>query len=444
VAHHQESTKLQYGLKQRAIDLGWAADRVVVIDEDLGSSGASTVGRAGFQRLMAEVGMDHVGIIFGVEISRLARSCRDWYHLLEVCALFATLISDTDGIYDPCNYNDRLLLGLKGTMSEAELHILKQRMLAGKRAKAQRGELGICAPMGYVRKPSGEVIKDPDEQVQAMVTLLFEQFIALGTVTGVLFHLARNGLKLPMRMHSGPCKGDLCWRRPSRSTLQHIFNNPIYAGAYAYGRRPTDACARKAGRRYREAGGFRMGDWEVCLRDRLPAYISWEQFEANQKQMRDNRNNARGVVRRGKALLAGLLVCGRCGHRMMVFYSGQYHRYCCSYELASYGGDLCQSVAGRVVDETVEELVLRALEPASLELSLATAAMLEQERTQLAETWKQRLERAQYEVDRSMREYHLVEPENRLVKRTLERQLEERLAAQQRLQEEQSTTSGPL
>jgi len=436
VAHHQESTKLQYGLKQRAIDLGWAADRVVIIDEDLGSSGASTVGRSGFQRLMAEVGLDHVGIILGVEISRLARSCRDWYHLLEVCALFATLISDTDGVYDPCNYNDRLLLGLKGTMSEAELHILKQRMLAGKRAKAQRGELGICAPMGYIRKPSGEVVKDPDEQVQAIMTLLFEQFIVLGTVTGVLFHLARNGIKLPMRMHSGPCKGDLCWRRPNRSTLQHIFDNPIYAGAYAYGRRPSDACVRKAGRRYTGKGGFRMGDWDVCLHDRLPAYISWEQFEANQRQMRDNRSNARGVVRRGKALLAGLLVCGRCGHRMVVFYSSQYHRYCCSYELASYGGDLCQSVAGRVADEAVRELVLRALEPASLELSLATAAMLEQERTQLAETWKQRLERSQYEVDRSMREYHLVEPENRLVKRTLERQLEERLAAQQCLKEE--------
>jgi DNA invertase Pin-like site-specific DNA recombinase len=171
VLHHQESTRLQYGLKDRALELGWAADRILILDEDLGSSGTSTEGRAGFQRLMAEVGMDHVGIVLGVEISRLARSCRDWYHLLEICALFRTLISDTDGIYDPCNYNDRLLLGLKGTMSEAELHVLKQRMLAGKRAKAQRGELGMNVPIGYIRKPSGEIIKDPDEQAQTTVEL---------------------------------------------------------------------------------------------------------------------------------------------------------------------------------------------------------------------------------------------------------------------------------
>jgi DNA invertase Pin-like site-specific DNA recombinase len=436
VTHHQESTKLQYGLKQRAMDLGWAAERVVVIDEDLGSSGASTVGRTGFQRLMAEVGMNHVGIIFGVEISRLARSCRDWYHLLEVCALFGTLISDTDGVYDPCSYNDRLLLGLKGTMSEAELHILKQRMLAGKRAKAQRGELGMSVPIGYVKKPSGEVVKDPDEQAHTVVALLFEQLIRRGTVTGVLTYLVKNGLKLPVRVCSGPCQGELRWNRPSRRTLQGIFCNPIYAGAYVYGRHPTDPRTSKAGKPYAGKRVAKMNEWEVCLRDRLPAYISWEQFEANQKQMHDNRNDARGVVRRGEALLAGLLVCGRCGHRMAVFYAGRHYRYCCCYEMTSYGGDLCQSVTARVVDKAVEELVLRALEPTSLEISLATAAMVEQERAQIAKTWQQRLERAQYEVDRSMREYRLVEPENRLVKRTVERQLEERLAAQQCLQEE--------
>jgi DNA invertase Pin-like site-specific DNA recombinase len=436
VAHHQESTKLQYGLKQRAMELGWAAERIVIIDEDLGSSGASIVGRAGFQRLMAEVGMNHVGMILGVEISRLARSCRDWYHLLEVCALFGTLISDTDGVYNPCNYNDRLLLGLKGTMSEAELHILKQRMLAGRRAKAQRGELGITVPMGYERKPSGEVVKDPDEQAQAVVALLFEQFLCLGTVTGVLLYLVRHGLKLPVRVRSGPCKGDLEWRRPSRATLQHIFNNPIYAGAYVYGRHPTDPRTRKAGQPYAGKRGVRISEWEVRLPDRLPAYISWEQFEANQKQMHANRTDARGVVRRGQALLAGLLTCGRCGYRMVVLYSADYHRYCCMHEMAQYGGDLCQSVAGRVVDQAVEEWVLRALEPASLEISLATAAMVEQERAQLAQAWRQRLERAQYEIDRSLRDYQLVEPENRLVKRTLERHLEECLADHQGLQEE--------
>lgn len=436
VTHHQESTKLQYGLKQRALELGWAADRIVIIDEDQGSSGASAVGRVGFQRLMAEVGMDHVGIIFGVEISRLARSCRDWYHLLEVCALFGTLISDTDGVYDPCNYNDRLLLGLKGTMSEAELHILKQRMLVGKRAKAQRGELGMTAPIGYVRKPSGEVVKDPDEQAQAVVALLFEQFLCRGTVNGVLRYLARHGLKLPVHVRSGSGKGDLEWRRPSRATLQNIFNNPIYAGAYVYGRHPIDPRARKAGHPYSGKKGVKIGAWEVCLKDRLPAYISWEQFEANLQQMRDNRTAARGVPRRGQALLAGLLICGRCNHRMVLFYSAGHHRYSCIHEMTQHGGDPCQLVTGRVVDQAIEELVLRALEPASIEISLAAAVMVEQERKQLAQSWQQRLERAQCEVDRGLREYQLVEPENRLVKRTLGRQLEERLADQQRLQEE--------
>lgn len=436
VAHHQESTRLQYGLKQRAMDLGWSPERIVVIDEDLGISGASTAGRTGFQRLMAEVGMDHVGIILGAEVSRLARSCKDWYHLLEVCTLFGTLISDTDGVYDPRNYNDRLLLGLKGTMSEAELHILKQRMFAGQRAKAQRGELGMGVPIGYVRKPSGEVIKDPDEQAQAVVALVFEQFVRWGTVTGVLKYLARNGIKLPVRVPSGPCKGELRWQRPYRTTLQNIFTNPIYAGAYVYGRYPLVPRARKEGQPYSGRRRVKRSEWQVCLRDRLPAYISWEQFEANQAQLHDNRNDVRGVVRRGASLLTGLLVCGRCGHRMIVHYAGQTHTYWCNYEMAICGGKLCQSVAGRAVDKAVEELVLRALEPASLEISLATAAMLEQERAQLAAIWKQRLERARYEVDRCLREYKLVEPENRLVKRTLERQLEESLAAQQRLQEE--------
>lgn len=436
VLHHQESTKLQYGLKQRAMDLGWPTERVLVIDEDLGRSGASVEGRAGFQRLMAEVGLDHVGIIFGIEVSRLARSCRDWYHLLEVCALFGALISDADGIYDPCNYNDRLLLGLKGTMSEAELHILKQRMAAGRRAKALRGELGIPVPIGYVRRPSGEVIKDPDEQAQTTVALLFDQFASLGSVTAVLRYLVENGLKLPVRARFGPFMGELRWQRPSRATLTGLFHNPAYAGAYVYGRLRTDPRAQKGGRSHSRKRVTKMSEWEACLRDRLPAYISWEQFEANQKQLRDNRSIARGIVRGGEPLLSGLVVCGRCGRRMYISSGGGYHRYSCHLERNSYGGDLCQSLATRSVDAEVSEWVLRALEPASIELSLAAVATLEQERSRLTETWRQRLERAQYEVDRNMREYKLVEPENRLVKRTLERQLEESLLEQQRLQEE--------
>jgi len=223
VERHQESTRLQYGLKDRALQLGWSAHRVLVLDEDLGKSGASAEGRLGFQRLVAEVSLAQVGIVLGLEMSRLARSCRDWHQLLEVCALFGTLIGDLDGVYDPANYNDRLLLGLKGTMSEAELHLLKQRMLAGKQANAQRGELGLPVPMGYLRRPSGEVVKDPDAQAQAVIELIFEQFERERTVHGVLRYFVAHDIRLPCRAASGPSKGELTWRRPNRVTLTRLW-----------------------------------------------------------------------------------------------------------------------------------------------------------------------------------------------------------------------------
>ncbi|MCP4042629.1 MAG: recombinase family protein, partial [Gammaproteobacteria bacterium] len=240
VERHRESTRLQYGLVDRALQMGWPKQRILVIDDDLGCSGATAEGRLGFQRLVAEVGLDHVGIVLGLEMSRLARSSRDWYQLLEVCAIFTTLIGDVDGIYDPTQYNDRLLLGLKGTMSEAELHILKQRMLEGKRAKARRGELGIRPPMGYVRHPSGGFIKDPDEQAQAVIALVFEIFERRGTIHAVLRHLVEHDILMPCRVVVGPTKGELEWHRPNRVSLSNLLHHPAYAGAYVYGRRPTD------------------------------------------------------------------------------------------------------------------------------------------------------------------------------------------------------------
>ncbi len=228
---HQESTRVQYGLVEHAVSLGWTRQRVAVIDDDLGKSGATTEGRLGFQRLVAEVSLAHVGIVLGVDMSRLARSNRDWHQLLEVCAIFGVLIGDLDGIYDPQDYNDRLLLGLKGAMSEAELHILKQRMLSGRNAKVQRGELGMRVPMGYLRRASGEVIKEPDEQAQAAIHLIFDQFERQMTLNGVLRYLVRHNVQLPCRIHSGPQKGELEWRRPNRTTLSFLLRNPIYAGA---------------------------------------------------------------------------------------------------------------------------------------------------------------------------------------------------------------------
>src|ERR671933_201932 len=240
VLEHQESTRLQYGLVDRARALGWAADRVLVIDEDLGRSGTRADERAGFQRLVSEVSLDHVGLILGLEMSRLARSNRDWYQLLELCALFRTLIADLDGVYDPTQYNDRLLLGLKGTLSEAELHVLKQRMHQGRLSKARRGELTFALPIGYVWGSDGQICFDPDEQVQAVVRLVFRKFEEVGTLHGVLRYLADHHIRLGVRVREGPGKGELVWRRPNRMTLQNLLKHPLYAGAYAYGRRQVD------------------------------------------------------------------------------------------------------------------------------------------------------------------------------------------------------------
>ena len=434
IVKNPESTRVQYSLTEHAVGLGWSRERVLVIDEDQAHTATTSEGRLGFQRLVAEVGLGHVGIIVGFQMSRLARSCGDWYQLIDACALFGTLLGDFDGVYDPTIYNDRLLLGLKGTISEAELYLIKQRMHSAKLAKAQRGELGMLRPIGYVTRASGEVVKDPDEQARQVVDLLFEQFQRRGTIQGVLCYLLEHDLNLPVRILSGLDKGELRWSRPSRSTLQQVFTNPAYAGAYVYGRRSKDPRAKLPGHpatRRRDAQA-----WAVCLRDKIPAYISWEQYEQNQRQLELNDNATRGVPRGGAPLLAGLMRCGRCGHRMQVSYNGGYARYACVYDARHYAGPLCQSLAARPVDEVVEALVLRALEPSALELSLAVASDLEQERAREEKLWQQRLERAHYDVERARRQYDAVEPENRLVARTIERTLEERLGAEQKLRED--------
>jgi DNA invertase Pin-like site-specific DNA recombinase len=435
IERHQESTRLQYGLVDRALQLGWMRERILTIDDDLGRSAASAEGRPGFQRLVADVGLGRVGLVLGIEMSRLARSCRDWHHLLEICALRDTLIADSDGIYDPATYNDRLLLGLKGTLSEAELHLLKTRMHEGRRAKAERGELFFNLPRGYVRRPSGEVALDPDEQVQATVRLVFDVFERRGSLNGVLSYLVAHDVQLPYRIRSGPAKGELEWHRPNRYTLAEMLDNPAYAGAYAYGRRLLDRAHQQPGR---PATGRRpaiLGQGEVLLKDRWPAYISWQTYERNVAQVMANRSQHTGVPRGGPGLLAGLLVCGRCGQRMVTQYpgSGRFLRYSCSRRTINYGAAPCQSLSGQALDALVADLMLQALAPSALEVSLQTAEDLELERTELHRQWRQRLERARYEVDRARRQYDAVEPENRLVARTLERQWEVALAAEQRL-----------
>lgn len=429
MSRHPESTRLQYGLVDWAVALGWASSQVHIIDEDLGKSGSSAEGRSGFQRLVSEVSLNHVGLVLGVEMSRLARSCRDWYQLLEVCGLFATLIGDWDGVYDPSDYNDRLLLGLKGTMSEAELHLIKQRMLAGKWAKAERGELGMALPRGYIRHLGGEIIKDPDEQVQSTIQLVFDQFERLGTLNGVLQYFVRHHLLLPDRIRGGLHKGDLEWRRPNRATLTNMLRNPIYAGAYVYGRRPTDPRRREPGRPGTGRQVAKAGHWAVLRKDELPGYISWQQFERNLCQLHNNSPQGMGAIRRGQSLLSGLLVCGRCQRRMITLYHNNGHslRYACTQSAVSYGEARCQSLVGQPLDAFVVQEVLRALEPAALEISLQVAEEIQAERAQQIQHWQQRLERAHYQVERAARQYHLVEPEHRLVARTLEREWEQAL-----------------
>jgi len=325
-------------------------------------------------------------------------------------------------------------------MSEAELHILKQRMQAGRLSKARRGALTFALPTGYVWRSPGEVAFDPDEQVQTVVRFIFATFEELGTLGGVLRYLAQHDIRLGVRVREGPGKGALVWRRPNRMTLQNLLKHPLYAGAYVYGRRQADPRRQRPGRPSTGRVVMDPADWLAFVPEHCPAYISWEQYEANQARLSANqaRADAMGAVRDGPALLAGLVVCGRCGARLIVHYQGTpvHHTYECSRARGNYGEPLCQHVAGACVDQFVTQQVRLALTPATLEVSLAATERLEQERAALTRLWQQRRERAAYEADRAARQYHAVEPENRLVARHLERTWEEKLAVQQQLEEE--------
>lgn len=452
VIDHQESTRLQYALVDRAVALGWDADRVVVIDDDLGMSGAEASARVGFQRLVTEIGLDHVGLVLGIEMSRLARSGKDWYQLLELCALSGALLADADGVYDPGEYNDRLLLGLKGTMSEAELHLLKQRMWAGRLNKVRRGELVFALPSGYLRRPDGQVVFDPDEQVQSVIRLIFAKFAEIGTLHGVLRFLFDHDIRLGIRLREGTDKGILEWRRPNRMTLQTLLHNPAYAGIYAYGRRRVDPRRKQPGRPMTGRVVRDASEWHAMIPGVFPAYITIEQFAANEAKLAANRAaaEAMGPVRTGPSLSAGLIWCGRCGRRMTVRYHQQHDapgvEYWCNRNVTNYGAlGPCQGLSGTCLDAFVEHHVLIALAPAALEVSLAAADQVIAEREQLEKIWAQRLERAAYEADRAARFFRLAEPENRLVTRQLEREWEAALTEQQRLIEEHDrfTTTHP-
>jgi DNA invertase Pin-like site-specific DNA recombinase len=437
ILDHKESRERQYALADYAATLGWPRERIVVIDEDQGRSGRSVEQRPGFQRLLAEVTLDHVGLILGLELSRLSRSSKDWYHLLEVCAVFGTLLADQDGIYDANDSNDRLVLGLKGTMSEVELTTMRNRLERGKLHKAERGELILTVPCGYLKLPGSEVILEPDEQARAAAQLVFDKFAELGSFGKVYRYFRQNKILMGCRVQQGPRRGELVWRPLSRALLGRMLHHPIYAGAYSYGRRRVDR------KRTAASGGkvrmeyVPMAEWKVLQRDRFPAYITWERYLANQQQLLANRSwpEAPGVPRAGAALLPGLLVCGACGRRMHAGYRTKAKPYyeCMRRKLE---GSTCCGLGAAALDALVGQQVLRALEPAAVELSLQAMENIHQERKRLHQHWQQRLERAAQEAQRAERQYHAVEPENRLVARSLERRWEEALRTQQSLQED--------
>jgi DNA invertase Pin-like site-specific DNA recombinase len=386
----------------------------------------------------ATVMLGHVGLVLGFEVSRLARSCRDWYQLLEICALAGTLIADSDGVYDPALYNDRLLLGLKGTMSEAELHIMRARLDQGRWNKAGRGELGFNMPRGYLKRPSGEVCLDPDERVREIIRLVFDVFERRGSVHGVMRYLVDHDIALPDRARSGPAAGEVVWHRPHRGGIVNMLTNPAYAGAYAFGRRLPERPDIRVQRRNARQPSRDPEDWRILLQGRWPAYISWDSFEENQRRLMANRSKHKGVPRGGPSLLAGLLYCGRCGSRMVTCYrtNGRDLRYDCTHHQINYGAPHCQALSGAALDALIADLVLEVLRPAAVEVSLAMAEDVELERAARHRQWTLRLEQAHYEVERAERQYNVVEPENRLVVRSLERRWEEALAAETRLQEE--------
>jgi DNA invertase Pin-like site-specific DNA recombinase len=442
VMENRESRERQYGLADFARRLGWASERVIVIDEDQGLSGRTADNRAGFQRLMAEVSLNHVGIVLGLELSRLSRSNKDWHQLVDVCGIFNTLLCDQDGVYDSTDSNDRLLLGMKGAMSEFELVTLRNRLARGTRNKAERGELFSAVPVGYLKQSCGQVIQDPDEQSRSMIQLVFDKFAELRSSYAVFRYFTVNGLRLGFRRIRGERIGDLEWRAPSATRTLAILRHPIYAGAYAYG-------LHRAGKRNPVTGDNAGGTWflppdeiGVLIHDRLPAYITWEQYLTNQEQLRQNRalKGSRGAPRRGEALLAGLIVCGKCGHHMNTRYPGDKKPcYQCNEFYSTAIAELkepCGRIAAATLDDLVAREVLRALEPAALELSLRAIEDAERDRHRLHEQWRQRLDRTQQEAARAERQYQLAEPENRLVVRTLEARWEEALKHQRQEEEE--------
>lgn len=430
VEHNTESLERQYELADRAVALGWNARDVVVVDADLGRSGKSTDGRDGFQSLVADVGLGRVGIVVGIEVSRLARRNADWYQLLDLCALTDTLIADSDGIYHPGLHNDRLVLGLKGTMSEAELHVLKARLRGGSLHKAGKGQLRLPLPAGYEYDEQGLVRITADEAVADAIGTVFAHFEALSSARQVMLRLQAEDRKLPRQASTDR---QVRWARPTYKAIHEILTNPCYAGAYTYGRKRVERRVKdgQVSERVRRAP---REQWHVCLPDHHPGYITFERYETNQQRLRANwrppRGEGGGAAREGRALLQGLIRCGRCGRVMQVGYSGKtlVPNYSCVRGNQLYGTSRCQSVGGRRIERVVLDQVFEALRPAGIEATLRAIEHADGDHQARVRSAELELERAQIHAERAHRQFDVCEPENRLVARTLEREWEQRLA----------------
>jgi DNA invertase Pin-like site-specific DNA recombinase len=429
VHEHRESTARQYALRQRAVDLGWAEQHVDVIDDDLGQSGTSVDWREGFQRLAEDVAHGRVGAIFAFEVSRLSRSSADWHRLLQLCGLAEVLLIDEQAIYSPSDYNDRLLLGLKGTMSEAEQYWMHLRLEGGRLSKARRGELFMRPPAGYVWDTDTRRFRlDPDEHVQRAVRLVFERFRLDGAAYSVSRYFIRHGLLLPTR--GG--QGELRWQTPSSSLILNMLHNPVYAGAYVFGRSEERLRLVNGQVRRRQMKKLPQEAWKACLRDHHPAYISWEEFMNNQRKVQDNRTkdasaHGRSAAREGSALLQGIVLCGRCGRRMHVDYSGPTRRpvYDC---YPKSGTNACWNLPARPVDQAVAKLFLDVMKPPEIELGLALLRETEHQAAEIDRQWQLRRDRVCYEAQLAERRYKAVDPDNRVIARTLEREWNDKLA----------------
>jgi DNA invertase Pin-like site-specific DNA recombinase len=429
VRQHSESTQRQYALAEEAQRLGWPPARVEVIDDDLGLSGRSADGRSGFRELVGRVCVGEVGAILGLEVSRLARSSADLQRLLELCRLTDTLVIDSDGIYDLQDFNDRLLLGLKGTMSEAELHLLAGRLQGAKRAAAGRGELRFPLPLGYVYDDEGQTVIDPDEQVRAAVADLFAAFEQAGSAYGVVG--AFQGRRFPRRAYGGAWAGELRWGRLTHSRVLGVLSNPAYAGAYVYGRYRSRRLVDPDGTIRATTVELPRSEWTVVIRDHHPGYIDWDTFLRNEARLQRNRTNAgERPPREGEALLQGILLCGGCGRQMSTRYQAGRGYYECAKSRADHvETPRCRSVRSDTLDEAVARRLLEALSPEQVELALAAADEVQQRRARSTRAAELAVQRARYDADRAERAFHACEPEHRLVARSLEQRWETRLAA---------------